>query len=68
MGLRAVQDHVADGIALVDEDIEVGQGADDCAGQGGLPHRPGTPHDRDADRGAQGCLRNGIQQTLRAAL
>ena len=57
MALGAVARHVEDGVAVVDEGVEVGQGAADGAPQRGFPHRRAPAHHGHADGGAQGNLR-----------
>ena len=53
MALGPVQHHVEHGVAVVNKDIEVGQGAQHGTPGGGLGEG-GTPaHDGHADRGAQ---------------
>ena len=53
MALGPVQRHVADRVAMVDEGIEVGQGAAKAAPQRGLPGGGAAAHDGDADGGAE---------------
>ena len=62
MALGAVQRHIADGVAVIDKHIEIGQRAADGAHRRRLPERRPAAHRRDADRRAQQQLRNRIHR------
>ena len=60
MGLGPVQHHVANGVAMVDDDIEVRQSAGHRTPGSGLPHGGSPAHDGDTDGSAQRNLRQRI--------
>ena len=53
MGLGPVQHHVANGVAMVEDDIEVRQSAGHRTPGSGLPHGGSPAHDSDTDGSAQ---------------
>ncbi|MNT90504.1 hypothetical protein D3C72_2314140 [compost metagenome] len=56
MAAAAVQHHVEHGVAMVDEGIQVGQGAGHGAPEDGLPRGGAAAHGGEGDGGAQGDL------------
>ena len=60
VGFGAVQHHVQHRIAVVEQRVQVRQGAQHATPQGRLPHGSAAPHDGHTDGGAQRQLRQGI--------
>ncbi|MNE53348.1 hypothetical protein D3C80_1480710 [compost metagenome] len=60
VAVAAVVDHVGQGIAVVDEHVQVRQRARHRPPQGGFRHGCAAPHGGDGHGRAQGDLRNGI--------
>jgi hypothetical protein len=62
MAFASVQHHVEDGVALVDQHIQVGQRARHGAPKRGLPHRRAAAHHGHRNGGAQRYLRERIHR------